>query len=137
MHMWIWLYIGIGCFISVLLWAIFTVVKYSKKRKLSPEKITLFSKQLRVIGRSQSSKEIIIDSDTLYHKILNSLGYKWSFWEILRAEPNEVLDLQKIWKLHKIRNALVHDFDNHDEVWLKKQSRSYQKQVQYLIKNVS
>lgn len=135
--MWIGLYIGIWFFVLLIIGAIFTVIKFSRKRKLSSEQITTFKKQAKRIIASTSDKEIIIDSDTLYHKILKALGYTGSFWEILKQEPNEIGDLQKIWKLHKVRNALVHDFDNHEPVWLKKQAREYGKQIQYLLKNIT
>lgn len=135
--MWIGLYIGIWFFILLIIGAIFTVIKFSKKRKLSAEKLSIFQKQANIIARAPTSKERIIDYDKLFHAILKALWYNGTFWEILKQEPNEVYDLQKIWKLHKIRNALVHEFDNHEPAWLEKQAYQYQKHIQYLLKNIT
>jgi len=43
---------------------------WKKYKKLSPEKIKEFQKKLKIISSHISSKEKIIDSDKLYHKIL-------------------------------------------------------------------
>ena len=132
-----WLFIGIFCFVSVLLWAIFTVVRYSRKKKISPDKLTRVKKHFKQILVSKSPKQQITDIDKLYHKTLQYIWYTGTFGEILKSEPNEVRDLQMIWKLHKLRNNLVHDFDHHDEVWLRKQAKKYRRQIEQLFKDIT
>lgn len=132
MTLYLWLFI----FISLILYAIFVVVKYSRKKKLSPTRYSYFKKHFLKLTKEYSGKHLIIDLDKLYHKILQDLGYYGSFWEILKREPNEVWDLQEIWRLHKIRNKLVHDLDDHDEKWLNHQALLYSKQVEKLFQAV-
>ena len=117
----------------ILIW-IFLVFKFTKKYKISSEKIIFFNKQLKNIKNSSSYKEQIIDIDKLYHKVLLEAGYEWTFWEILKAEPSEVWNLNDIWDLHKLRNKLVHDFDLLSESVLKKKSLNYEKEIIKLIK---
>jgi len=113
---------------------IYLIFKYTKKYKISPDKINFFNKQLKRIILNGSYKEQIIDIDKLYHKVLQEAGYNGTFWEILKTEPSEIWDLQKIWELHKLRNKLVHDFDLLSENVLKKKSDEYKKQIEKLIK---
>ena len=111
------------------------VLKFSKKRKLSAEKIAHLKILLQRILRGTSTKEKIVDMDKLYHKILKELGYNGTFGEILKAEPNEIWDIQKVWELHKLRNKLVHEFDNHGEKYLREAEKDYKKQIQVLLAN--
>ncbi len=106
-------------FIIILLIWIFILFKYTKKYKVSKQKIIFFNGQLKKIIGSNSYKEQLIDIDKLYHKILLEAGYKWSFWEILKQKPSQITDLDKIWELHKLRNKLVHEFDflSDKELW--------------------
>jgi hypothetical protein len=73
--------------------------------------------------------------DKLYHKILLALWYEGTFGEILKMCPNEIWDLNKVWEIHKLRNNIVHDFDNHDEWYLKKKSIEYKKELEILLNN--
>lgn len=65
----------------------------------------------RTISRdtNKSPKERYIELDVLYHHILQSLGYTGSFGSILKQSPVVVKDLDTIWRLHKLRNRLVHE----------------------------
>jgi hypothetical protein len=117
----------------VFIW-IFVIFKFTKKYKIPKEKIIFFNKQLRKIITNWSYKEQIIDIDKLYHKVLQEAGYNGTFWEILKLEPSEIWDIQKIWELHKLRNKLVHDFDLLSEKVLKNKSLEYKKQIEKLIK---
>ncbi len=129
------MYIYLIFFILIVFIWIFLIFKFTKKYKISPEKIRLFNKYLKTILLSQNYKEQIIDIDKLYHKILLASWYKWTFWEILKMKPSEIWDLQKIWELHKLRNKLVHDFDILSESMLKSKSISYQKEIKSLLKS--
>ena len=108
----------------------------NKKKKLTSsqkkEIITFFNK----IKKFRSNKEKIIDFDKLYHRILKDLWYKWSFGEILKKEPKEILNLNKIWELHKLRNNLVHQFNWEKEDFLEKKSKEYIKEIQKILKNI-
>jgi len=125
--------------IYIFIIIIFLVVIYiafiwwKKSKKLSFEKIKDFEKKVKQIKANISSKEKIIDSDKLYHKILLEAGYNWDFWEILKQKPIIIWDSDKIWELHKIRNKLVHDFDNHAETFLRDKSKEYLKEIEKLL----
>ena len=117
----------------IFIW-IFLIFRFTKKYKISPEKINFFNKQLNRVILNWSYKEQIIDIDKLYHKILLESGYQWTFWEILKSEPTEIWDLQKIWELHKLRNKLVHDFDLLSVKVLKTRANEYKTEIEKLIK---
>lgn len=114
----------------------FAFLKIKNKKKLWIEKIKDFQKKLKQISTNFSSKEKIIDADKLYHKILLELWYKWDFWEILKQKPIVIWNIDKIWELHKIRNKLVHDFDNYEEVFLKNKSREFISEIENLVKGL-
>lgn len=130
------IYIIIFVFIIIFLIWIFLLFKYSNKYKISDEKIKFFKTQLNRVVNNWSSKEQIIDIDKLYHKLLLEAWYNWTFWEILKLEPSEIVDLQKIWELHKLRNKLVHDFDLLSEKILKQKSKDYINEFNKLIKQL-
>lgn len=121
----------------LILWIIYIAFfKLKNRKKLWEAKIKDFRKKLKQIQSSISSKEKLIDSDKLYHKILLELWYSGDFWEILKQKPIIIWDLDKIWELHKIRNKLVHDFDNYDEVFLKGKSKEFLSEVEKLLKDL-
>ena len=60
-------------------------------------------------AEKEDSVEQIIEYDKIYHHILKSLGYRWSFWEILKRNPKEIKNINDVWEVHKLRNRLVHD----------------------------
>lgn len=130
------MYLALWFFVILFIYAIFMVVKFSKKRKLSNQEIAQLKILLQRIQRWVSTKEKIVDMDKLYHKILKQLWYTGTFWEILKAQPNEIWDIQKIWELHKLRNKLVHEFDNHGEKYLRQADKDYKKQIQVLLANI-
>lgn len=119
-------------FLSIVI--IFYYFNNKNKYKLSKDKKKYFLWILKNIKNIKDSKEIIIDSDKLYHKILNEVWYKWTFWEILKQKPIVIKNLNKIWEYHKIRNSLVHDFEKKDHIFLKKQANSYLNEIDYLLK---
>jgi len=128
------IYIVIIIFILIIFIWIFLIFKFTKKYKISPDKVVFFNKQLKRVIVNWSYKEQIIDIDKLYHKILLESGYQWTFWEILKSEPTEIWDLQKIWELHKLRNKLVHDFDLLSVKVLKTRANEYKNEIEKLIK---
>lgn len=125
------IYFFIICFLLLAIY--FAFIWWKKWKKLSKEKIKDFEKKLKQINTNISSKEKIIDSDKLYHKILQEAWYSWDFWEILKQKPLIINDLDKIWELHKIRNKLVHDFDQFDERVLLTKSNEFVKEIEKLL----
>lgn len=124
--------------IWVLILGIYFSFFYLKKsKKISKLKLEEFQKILKIISSNTSSKEKIIDTDKLYHKILLSCWYNWSFWEILKQKPIIINDLNIIWELHKLRNKLAHDFDLIEEKILSQKSKEYKNEVEKLLKNIS
>jgi len=121
-------------FISLFSYAIFTVVKLSIKKKIPKQRKAYLNKLFKDISIKNWSKEKIIDYDKLYHKILIEMWYDWNFWDILKLEPNEVWNINKVWELHKLRNKLVHDFDLIDEKVLQKAENEYFREIFFLLK---
>ncbi|MDD2907913.1 MAG: hypothetical protein PHH98_04700 [Candidatus Gracilibacteria bacterium] len=130
------MYVGIFIifFVSIASYAIFTVVKYSIKKKLPKSRKVYLNRLLKTISKKESSKEKIIDYDKLYHKILVELGYNGTFGDILKLEPNEIGNINKVWELHKLRNKLVHDFDLIDEIFLKRKEEEYYRELFFILK---
>ena len=124
-------------FAGVFIWGFLVVIKFSKNKKLSDEKILFYEKVLKKYKQIPSWKTKIIDYDKIYHKILNDIGHEGTFWEILKKEPNEISDIQKVWRLHKLRNKLVHDFDLLEESVLNKRAKEYEKMINQLLDKVS
>ncbi len=125
-------------FIITIILAVLLLIKFSKKTiKLSKEQKLFFNNNFKKISVSLDKKHQIIDFDKLYHKLLMSIGCKWSFWEILKWKPKEIDNINKIWELHKLRNKLVHDFDLLEEVILNRKAREYKDEFEKLLKRVS
>lgn len=131
------MYIAIALFIAILVSGIFLVLKYTKKEKLTDEQVTFLNKQFKKIIRDIDEKSQIIHLDKLYHKTLVEFGFSWTFWEILKSKPEQIWDIQKIWELHKLRNKLVHDFDNHEVIYLKKKSKEFQTEWKKLLSELT
>ena len=130
MSLFLWIVIFITLFWIVL------IISFSKKSKLDRDFKNKVEQKIKKIKKINSSKELIIDYDKIYHGILQNLGYSWTFWEILKSKPKIIDDLNKIWELHKLRNKLVHDFDLLEEDFLRKKAREYEKIVMNLLKKV-
>ncbi len=124
-----------GILLFLVLIILFFSYKLSKNKKLDLAKKEEILLRLNNIIKSRNSiKEKIIDLDKLYHFILKTLWYKWSFWEILKQNPKEIFDINKIWELHKIRNKLVHDFDLIWESTLLKKQKEYEIEIKRILK---
>lgn len=122
--------------IIIFVW-MFLIFKFSKKSsKISSQKKAYFNKILKRTIVNKSHKEQIIDLDKLLHKILQEIWYVWTFWEILKQKPKEVINLNRIWEYHKLRNKLVHDFDLMTENILKKKALEYQKEIKKVLSKI-
>ncbi len=130
----LYIYILILFFISLFSYAIFTVIRLSIKKKIPKQRKAYLNKLFKDISIKNWSKEKIIDYDKLYHKILIEIWYDWNFWDILKLEPNEIWNINKVWELHKLRNKLVHDFDLIDEKVLQKAENEYFREIFFLLK---
>jgi len=128
------MYLWLVIFILIIFTGIYVILKYSSKKKINSIKKIDFLNKLKKIKTNASLKEPIIDYDKLYHKILLELWYTGSFGEILKLKPVEVINLNKIWELHKLRNKLVHDFDNISEIILRKKTLEYEKEINTLLR---
>jgi len=85
---------------------------------------------------SKTPRAQVIDADKIYHAILKDLGYSGSFGEILKREPREIHNLQEVWRLHKLRNSLVHDLEE-PRVNLEKEAENYSKVIVSFLKRIS
>jgi len=122
--------------VVVFVFGIFLILKFWKSKKLNSSTKKQILKNFNIIKKSRSNKEKIIDFDKLYHKILLWLGYSGSFWEILKSNPKVISDINKIWELHKLRNNLVHSFDDISENILNKNTFEYEKIIDKFIKEI-
>jgi len=122
-------------FTIVFVFWIFLVFKFRDRYKLSKEKKLYFNKQLKKISLLTSLKEQVVDLDKLYHKILQTSWYTWTFWEILKQKPSEIPNLNKIWELHKLRNKLVHELEPVSDKELQESAKKYIYEVKVLIEN--
>ena len=124
----------------ILLILVFVIAFFvlKKGKKLSSSQISNLKKILKkTFINNNTSTQKIIEADKLYHKVLKDLWYEWSFSEILKKNPKEIRDIQKIWELHKLRNKLAHDFDLITESVLKKKVLEFKKEIEVIIKKVS
>ena len=121
-------------FISTLVFWISIILKFSKKKKLSEADKKELKNIFKNMKTSKSDKEKLIDYDKLYHKILQKFWYNWTFWEILKAKPNEIWNLNKVWELHKLRNKLVHDVDEEIKENLFLKVKEYEKEIEIILK---
>ena len=127
-------YLAIMACLGTFFFWVQVIVKYSERKELSKDKKKDFEKRFKKIFHGDdSTKEKFIDCDKLFHKIFLELWYEWSFWEILKQEPNEIWDLDKVWELHKIRNKLVHDFDDIGEKTLEHKLSDYKKEIKFIL----
>jgi hypothetical protein len=51
----------------------------------------------------------------------------------LKQKPIQIENLNKIWELHKIRNNLVHEFDEKIEKNLDKKVKEYEYQIEFIL----
>jgi hypothetical protein len=69
--------------------------------------------QLIRVGKPSAMKEAIITADKLLGYVLTQISFGESMGERLKnakkAFPKQIY--QGLWEAHKVRNALVHDFD--------------------------
>ncbi len=125
----IFMYYFLIFFLFFFLFSFFLILKFSKRKKLNSKTKIFLEKIFSNIKNSESSRQKIIDFDKLYHKILLELWYKGSFWEILKDSPQIINNIDLVWELHKLRNRLVHDFDDIWKWFLDKKSLEYEKIV--------
>lgn len=123
-------------FLLILIISLTLYLKFKKKSKKID--ITNLNRLLKNIEQNTTNKsEKILNYDKLYHKILLEIWYSWTFWDILKLNPKEISDINKIWELHKIRNKLAHDFDLFEERLLTKYSKDYRDEINSLLKKIS
>jgi len=135
MDNWFSVYIYILLMFILVFWIYFSFF-FKRKTWISESKKEYFySKISDIEDYSSSDKEKILEFDKLYHHILKEFWYNWSFWEILKRNPKEILDINLIWRLHKIRNKLAHEFDTFSESDLSKDAKLFQKEVEKLLQN--
>ena len=130
------LYIWIAIFL--LGFFILVTPAFYSKRKISRMKSKNYQKKISKIACARcSSKEQIINLDIILHNILLDLGYKWTVWEILKQSPEYIVNINKIWEVHKIRNNLVHNLDNdYSEKFLRLKLAEFVKEIKILLKNI-
>lgn len=124
-------------FLIILILGIYLSFFYQKKKKITSENLLKFQKLLSNINNDKlkSNKEKILDLDKLYHKILLSVQYNWTFWEILKQKPNIIKDIDKVWELHKLRNKIAHEFSDLDNQFLENKVSEYLKEIKEILKN--
>ncbi len=119
----------------ILIWLY--IIFFYKNKKLPKNKSDYYKKILRENEKKDiSPKEKLITYDKIYHNILKDAWYNWSFWEILRKNPHCIKDIQKLWELHKLRNTLVHDLEEHNIKKLEIKETEYKNEIIKLLNNL-
>ena len=119
---------------SIIILAALLLVFYKRKPKIKACDLKDFDcVRTNIHKKKISDKEKIIDYDKLYHKILLKAWYKGNFWDILKKNPSQIWDINKIWKLHKVRNELVHEIGYPEWVSLFQVADDYKKEVRILL----
>ena len=117
----------VASIIIILGLGIILVWKMLHTKKLSPGQKKKMRESLGQI-QSLSCRDQIIKYDILLDDLLTQLHYKGSLGEKLKKNPS-ILDgnINTIWRLHKLRNTLVHTLAPQSEVLLQKEARVYHK----------
>ena len=119
--------------IALLIYIYYIISILKKSKELTQSQKNNFNKILKNIQQKKSASEQIIFLDKLYHKILKSFWHTGTFWEILKTKPSQILNLQKIWELHKLRNTLVHEFQDTPEKVLQIKASEYIWEIKRII----
>ncbi len=128
----IWIFVILLWFFIILTpWLLF-------KKKISIAKNRYFLKKINeTLKKRISLREKIIILDNILHNILLELWYKGTLWEILKKKPEYILNIEKIWELHKLRNTLVHNLDEEfSDNFLFLKIEEFNKQLKILLKNI-
>ena len=116
----------------ILLFVIISIVyaihwRYFRNRKLTPERKRFYTTQIQLLN-NKSSNERIIAYDKILSHILSDIGYTGTVAEKLKKKPSLISEfLEDIWRLHKLRNRLVHEFAEIQEQDLEKSAQQYKK----------
>jgi hypothetical protein len=129
-----WVFVFLFSIIFVLI--IFFVIRKKWREKIDILTKKELLKDFMYIKRLTSSKEQIIDFDKLLHKILKIKWFEWNLWEILKQNPEIIYNIDHVWKLHKLRNKLVHDFDIVSEQILIKKVKEYEKIISEILEKI-
>lgn len=127
----IFILIWILFFLWIIYWWFSLIAKYSKE-SLTKEDRKELKKNFLEAKKIKSKREKMIFYDKIMHNIFLKLGYKWTFWEILKQKPIQIENLNKVWELHKIRNKLVHELDFEVENFDKK-LQEYENQIEFIL----
>lgn len=132
-------YIFLILFLLVLIFAFYITFFYKSWKKLQSSDLKKFRKIHDDIIKNKtiSNWEKILNLDKLYHKILLSVQYNWTFWEILKKNPIIIWDINKIWELHKLRNKLAHEFLDIDDSILSKKVIEFSNEIKVILKKLS
>ncbi|MDP5038984.1 MAG: hypothetical protein NWP80_00890 [Candidatus Gracilibacteria bacterium] len=124
--------------IFILLLGTYLIYKYSNKRKISKSELKKFNDLNNKIYKNKniSNSEKIISFDKLYHKILLSVQYSGTFGEILKQKPVIISNLDTIWKLHKLRNKISHEFIYIKDKDLLKNTELYFSEIKTILKKI-
>lgn len=128
-------YILVILAIVIVLW-LFLMFKFRKrKNKIAKSRIEFFEKRLKVImWPSYSYREQILELDKLLHYVLKDLSYEGTLWDILKLQPVEITSLDEVWRLHKLRNKLAHDFDEIANTALKRDAKNFEWEIRKILK---
>lgn len=123
----------------ILLLVIISIVyaihwRYFRNRKLLPHRKKFYTTQIQSLNQASSSERIIAYDKILSH-ILSDIGYNGTVADKLKKKPRLLqTSLEDIWKLHKLRNRLVHEFTEIQEQELEKSAQLYKKILLSLCK---
>ncbi len=101
----------VAAFATIIVLAGIAVFRFGKKRRFSERDIRRFLGKMEEVSRKTAAERIVAYDKILDHA-LASLNYGGTLGEKLKSEPAVLRGkLDEIWRLHKIRNRIVHDLE--------------------------
>lgn len=97
--------------VPVALGAFFIWFGTRKQKKLKPKEAAKLIMEADKFAE-RAATERIVGYDKVLDHFLTAMGYRGTMGEKLKRKPAVLgKKLEEIWKLHKIRNRLVHDLE--------------------------
>lgn len=71
--------------------------------------------------------------DKILSHILREYGYEWNVGDQLKARPKVIINIDEVWRLHKLRNRLAHELTEISSSTLKNEATNFKKVLTTLL----
>lgn len=108
----IWLIAVIVFFVLDFVIVFWVVLKRRRGRRFAENELNYIRSQwIRIIDSFEShTKEAVIDADKLLDYALGRKNFVGSLGEKLKKAGSRFSDLNGVWRAHKLRNRIAHEF---------------------------